>query len=214
MSISIYIIEDHPIMRRGYCSLINRESDLEVVGESADGETALQEIAELQPDLVIIDIALEGISGIEVIKRLRERGAQARLLVVSMHDEDTYAERALAAGARGYLMKTEADRNIVDAIRRVVDGGYFVSDHMTRVLFGRFSIGQRAVRSPLDALSDREIEVFELIGRGRATREIAELLSLSPKTIETLRSRIKTKLGIETGPELVKRAILWTDRPD
>ena len=216
MKYKIFILEDHPIMRRGYRTLINGEMDIEVCGEAETAAEALEKIPQVDPDLVIADISLEGTNGIEFVKRLQTEKPGLEVLIVSMHEESLYAERALQAGAVGYVMKKEADNSVLTAIRRVQGGRYYVSERMQdkiMLLFaGQTSPKELAEKTPsITQLSDRELEVFELHGRGLTTLEMAESMRISPKTIATYRGRIKTKLAIETMPELVRRAVLWIE---
>jgi DNA-binding NarL/FixJ family response regulator len=212
MSTRIFIVEDHPVMREGYSSLIAHEPDLEVCGESATAEDAFSRIPALHPDIVVADLSLPGVNGIELIKRLVAFDACGAVLVVSAHDESLYAERVLAAGARGYLMKHESAGNVVDAIRRVLAGHLYLSEKLReRLILSRLTQAPAAA-SAVDPLTDREIEVFEHFGRGRTTQEIAERLGLSPKTVESHRANIKKKMGIEHAPEFVQRAVLWVER--
>ena len=212
MSPRIFIVEDHPVMREGYSSLISHEPDLEVCGESATAEDAFSRIPDLHPDIVVADLSLPGVNGIELIKRLVAFDACGAVLVVSAHDESLYAERALAAGARGYLMKHESAGNVIDAIRRVLAGHLYLSEKLReRLILSRLTHAP-ASASAVDPLTDREIEVFEHFGRGRTTQEIAERLGLSPKTVESHRANIKKKMGIEHAPEFVQRAVLWVER--
>ncbi|MEX0601169.1 MAG: response regulator transcription factor [Rhodothermales bacterium] len=216
MTSQIFILEDHPVMRHGYRALINAEMDLEVCGEAGTAADALEKISRAAPDLVIADISLNGMNGIEFIKRLRAERPGLEVLVVSMHEESLYAGRALQAGASGYLMKSEAESRVVPAIRKVLGGRYYVSDRIQEKIMLQFagrmtaeeSVGQE---DPSTQLSDRELEAFELHGRGLSTREMAEAMDISPKTIATYRGRIKSKLGIESTPELVRRAVLWVE---
>ncbi len=215
----IFILEDHPVMRRGYRVLINGEMDLEICGEAETAAEALEAIPKAVPDLVIADISLDGMNGIEFIKCLQAKHRGLEVLVVSMHDESLYAERALHAGAAGYLMKTEAESRIVPAIRRVLGGRYAVSDRIEDQIMvqfaGRIPITKGAgLPDSLSQLSDRELEVFELHGRGLSTREMAEALGISAKTIATHRGRMKAKLAIESTPELIRRAVLWMQDED
>ena len=208
-------------MRRGYRALINGEMDMEVCGEAETAIEALEKIQQAAPDLVIADISLEGMNGIEFIKRLQTERSGLEVLVVSMHEESLYATRALQAGAAGYLMKKEAESQVIPAIRQVLGGRYYVSDRMQDTIMLQFAgrmppkkvAGQQ---NPFENLSDRELEVFELHGRGLSTREMAEAMHISPKTIATHRGRIKTKLGIESTHELMRRAVLWIEgeKPD
>lgn len=198
-------------MRAGYASLFAAEPDLVLCGEAESAEDAFARIASLAPDAVVIDLSLPGVNGIELIKRLAPLGGSWRVLVVSAHDELLYAERAIAAGAHGYLMKHVSAGLVVGALRRVLDGQLYLSERVReRLILSRIS--QTASPSSVDPLTDREIEVFEHFGRGRTTIEIAERLGLSPKTIESHRANIKRKLGIEHAPEFVQRAVLWVER--
>lgn len=206
----IYIVDDHPLMRRGYAFLLSRENDLEICGEAGSAEDALTELGRLSPNLLIADITLEGMNGIELTKRIHLEWPELPVLIVSMHDESLYAERALRAGARGFIMKREVDGVIVDAIRRVLDGGLFLSEAMSTQMLLRYSRrGLRPDVATIDSLSDRELEVFEMFGRGYSTREVAFALHISPKTVESHRGRIKEKLAIHSTAELVKRSVLW-----
>lgn len=220
MKSQIFILEDHPIMRRGYRALIDGEMDMQVCGEAETAAEALEKIRRAPPDLVIADISLEGMNGIEFIKHLQAEQPGLEVLVVSMHEESLYAERALQAGASGYLMKKEAESRVIPAIRQVLAGHYFVSnrvqDKVMQQFAGRMSTKGVARQQPfLGQLSDRELEVFELHGRGLSTREMAAAMNISPKTVATHRGRIKTKLAIESTPELVRQAVLWieSDKP-
>ena len=208
----ILIVDDHPLMRKGLALTLSAESDLDVVGQAADAEEALSVMDKLKPDLVLIDISLPGMSGIEPLKHLLALKPDLLTLVVSRHDEALYAERAVRAWAKGYVMKLEAGNEIVQAVRHVLRGGIYMSDDLKdRLLFGA-AIGRKApLQSPLEVLSDRELEVFEMTGRGLPTREIAERLHLSVKTVESYRARIKQKLNIETGTELLQQAVQWVE---
>ena len=211
MSTRIFLVEDHPVMREGYASLIAAEPDMEICGEAGSAEEAFAVVPGLRPDVLVADLSLPGVNGIELIKRLQALDACGAVLVVSAHDESLYAERALAAGARGYLMKHESAGNVVEAIRRVLAGHLYLSEKLReRLILSRISQAP-ASGSPVDALTDREVEVFEHFGHGRTTQEIAERLALSPKTVESHRANIKKKLGIEHAPEFVQRAVLWVE---
>lgn len=214
MGSRIYIVEDHPVMRRGYASLLEQEMDLEICGETGSADEARQQIPSLTPDLVILDLSLEAGSGLDLIKHLRAEYPDLPILVVSMHDETLYAERVLQAGARGYLMKSEAYPEVINAIRRILDGGIFLSQQLSTQLLLRFSgtTSSNAMPNPLDQLSDRELEVFEYMGRGLTTREIAEKLVLSPKTIDSYRTRVKEKLSVDSNAELRRRAVVWVEQ--
>jgi DNA-binding NarL/FixJ family response regulator len=200
-------------MRQGYAALVNQEMDLTICGEAATVDVARQQIAEVDPDFVILDLSLKGGSGLELIKDLQAQWPDLPILIVSMHDESLYADRALQAGARGYLMKNEAAEKVGEAIRRILKGHIYLSDSLSKEILMRFA-GRKdaALQSPLAQLSDRELEVFEYLGRGHTTREIAEILMLSPKTIDSYRTRIKEKLAIDSNAELQRRAFLWVDR--
>jgi DNA-binding NarL/FixJ family response regulator len=208
----ILIVDDHPLMRKGLALTLSAETDLEVVGQAADAEEALSVFDKLNPDLVLIDVSLPGMSGLELLKHLLALHPDLLTLVVSRHDEALYAERAVRAGAKGYVMKLEAGDDIVQAVRHVIRGGIYMSDELKdRLLFGA-AVGRKApLQSPLEVLSDRELEVFEMTGRGLPTREIAERLHLSVKTVESYRARIKQKLNIETGTELLQQAVQWVE---
>lgn len=215
MSHRIFIVDDHPVMRRGYAYLIGAEMDLEVCGEAASAREALDRIPDAQPDLAIVDLTLKGMGGLELIKRLQSQHPDILILVVSMHDETLYADRALRAGARGYIMKSEVESVVVDAIRRILNGGVHVSDALsTKILLQYAGASPSEEDSPLERLSDRELEVFEYMGRGSTTREIADKLALSPKTIDSYRSRIKEKMAIDSNNELTRRAVLWVESQD
>lgn len=208
----IIIVDDHPLMRKGLALSLDGELDLEVVGQAADAEIALSMIDKLNPDVAIVDISLPGMSGLELIKHLQAVRPEMRTLVVSRHDETLYAERAIRAGARGYVMKLEAADEIVKAVRRVLAGGIYVSEEINeRLLMGLAGGRDELAQSPLEILSDRELEVFELSGRGLATREIAERLHLSVKTVESYRARIKDKLNLKTAAELMQHAVQWVE---
>ena len=206
----VLIVDDHPIMRVGLATLINGQSDLVVCGEAENGHEALQAVNALKPDLAIVDITLEGIDGIELTKRIRRRDEHCTILVLSMHDETIYAERALRAGARGYIMKQEARGNLLKAIRKVLADEIWVSEVMANRIMSKFVAGGEMVaESPVSQLSDRELEVFTLIGRGRRSRAIAEALSISVRTVDAHRERIKKKLNLEDATALIRYAIEW-----
>ena len=208
----ILIVDDHPLMRKGLALALNAEIDLTVCGQVANAEEALGALEELDPDLAIVDILLPGMSGLELIKHMQALRPEIRTLVVSRHDEALYAERAIRAGARGYVMKLEAGERIVKAVRRVLGGGIYVSEEINeRLLLGLAAGRQELAQSPLEVLSDRELEVFELTGRGLGTREIAERLHLSVKTVESYRARIKDKLSLKTAAELMQHAVQWVE---
>jgi DNA-binding NarL/FixJ family response regulator len=208
----IMVVDDHPVVRHGLIEIINRSTDMEVIGQAGRASEAAQLIEQLRPDLVVIDISLEDGSGIELIKQIKSRHPEVRMLVNSMHDEKLYAERALRAGAMGYINKEQSMEQIVDAIRQVLKGRVYLSNAMSdRVLHRVISGGveEEAERSPVQALSDRELEVFELMGKGLTTRQVAAKLHLSPKTVETHREHIKTKLKIVNNNQLLRHAVQW-----
>ncbi len=208
----ILIVDDHPLMRKGLAMTLDAEPDLNVCGQVADAEEALSALETYNPDLAIVDISLPGMSGLELIKHMQALRPDLHTLVVSRHDEALYAERAIRAGARGYVMKLEASDMIVKAVRRVLRGGIYVSEEINeRLLLGLAAGRQELAQSPLEVLSDRELEVFELTGRGLGTREIAERLHLSVKTVESYRARIKDKLNLKTAAELMQHAVQWVE---
>lgn len=212
MKTRILLVDDHPLMRKGLALTIESESDLEIVGQSADAEEAISQFDDLDPDLAIVDVSLPGMNGLELIKHLLARKEGLLVLVVSRHDESLYAERAIRAGAKGYVSKLQADEEIVHAVRQVLRGGIYLSEALKdRMLFGAAAGSKSPMQSPLEVLSDRELEVFEMTGRGLPTREIAERMHLSVKTVESYRARIKTKLGLESGTELMQHAVQWVE---
>lgn len=206
----ILLVDDHPIVRQGLTEMINNEKDLVVCGTADDLHKALDQIAALGPDLVVVDISLKGSNGIELLKNIKVRYPKMRVLMLSMHDESLYAIRALRAGASGYIMKQEATEKVLTAIRQVLKGEVYLSERMEKRMMQQL-VGGRAVRtgSPIEDLSDRELEVFGLIGQGHGTRQIAEELHLSIKTIESHRAHIKEKLNLKNAAELVQHAIQW-----
>jgi len=207
----VVLVDDHPLVRERLVELINREADLEVVGEAEDRHQALEVIESTRPQLAIVDLSLKASLGLELIKDLQVRQPGLPILVVSMQDEAVYAERCLRAGARGYITKQEASRHVMQAIRRVLEGGIHVSEAVAHQMLAR-SVGRQPHKdpsSPIARLADRELQVFELIGKGHSTRQIGDLLGLDIKTIETYRARIKDKLGLKDAPELLQRAIAW-----
>ncbi|MEM9702485.1 MAG: response regulator transcription factor [Planctomycetota bacterium] len=205
----IYIADDHPVVRDGYSMLIRREPDLEVCGESGEGAEILRQIDALRPDLCLLDLSLKSGNGLELCKQIRSRFPNVRVLVVSMHDETLYAERVVRSGAGGYISKAEATHQLVHAIRQVLSGEVYLSQRMKERTVARSAGDLQGEGSLLDKLSDRELEVFEQIGQGRTTREIAEKLSLSPKTIESYRENLKAKLNLANSTELTRHAVHW-----
>ena len=204
----ILIVDDHPIVRQGIESLLAQEPDLSICGEAESAGEALDFLRNERPDAAVIDITLKGTDGLELTKSARAEFPDLIVLIMSMHDESIYAERALRSGASGYIMKQEVANSIVAALRSVLNGEIYVSEKVRQTLLGRLSGHQtRLEDSPIDRLSDRELEVFRMIGRGCGTRQIAEQLHLSVKTIETYRAHIKDKMGIQNATELVRRAV-------
>ena len=207
----VLLVDDHPIVRQGLHLMIDREPDLMVCGEAEEARSALHAISELKPDIVVMDISLNGPSGIEVLRTVRQADSKLRVLVLSMHDENVYAERALRAGANGYIMKQEATDKVLVAMRRILGGEVYVSDRIASKMLKQFVGGAPASRrSPLDDLTDRELEVFRLIGEGHGTRQISDQLHLSVKTVETYQAHIKEKMGLKNARELVQFAIQWS----
>jgi len=208
----LMIVDDHPLMRKGLILSLSEDPSLEICGQATNAEDAISLIDELSPDLVIIDISLPGMSGLELVKHLTAVEPTTKTLIVSRHDESLYAERAIRAGARGYIMKLQAGDVILNAVRRVLNGGVYVSDEMNeRLLMGLVTGQDRVAQSPFDLLSDRELEVFELTGRGYGTRDISERLHLSVKTVESYRARIKNKLNLDSAAELMQHAVQWVE---
>lgn len=208
---AVLIVDDHPIVRQGLTLLINREPDLAVCGDAEEAASALRRIEELKPDLIVVDISLNGPDGLDLLKNIRARDPNLPVLILSMLDESLYAERALRAGANGYIMKQEATDRVLVAIRRILAGEIYVSDRMANRMLHRFAGGvQVEDRSPIADLTDRELEVFRLIGEGHGTRQIAEQLHISVKTVESYQAHIKEKLSLKNARELVQRAIQWT----
>lgn len=206
----VFVVDDHPVVRQGLAQLINQELDLKVCGEAQTVQDALKLIPPAKPDLVIIDLSLKGKSGIELIKDLQVREPNLPLLVLSMLDETFYAERVLRAGAKGYIMKEEAPESLLTAIRRVLGGEVYLSDNMSSKMLRKFVAGRpETLGSPIDRLSDRELEVFQAIGHGMKTSQIAEDMHLSVKTIESYREHLKEKLALGDAAELLQHAILW-----
>lgn len=208
----ILIVDDHPMLRRGLTSLIESEPDLLVCGEAASCQAGLQAILESKPDLVIVDLGLEGSDGLDLIKDMKAQHPRTPALVLSMHDESLYAERAFRAGARGYVTKQQLDDTVLIAIRRLLNGEMYMSEKLGARFAQEFLSGRRLQKdSALAVLSDRELQVFRLIGQGQSTRDIAQSLHLSIKTIESHREHIKNKLKLESGGELLRHATHWVE---
>ncbi|CAM2965151.1 response regulator transcription factor [Rariglobus hedericola] len=206
----IFLVDDHPITRQGVAVLINQEPDLEVCGEADSAPKAFDLLQKAKADLAVVDISLKTTSGIELTKNLKVLLPDLPILIMSMHDESLYAERALRAGAKGYVMKQEASESILIAIRRILAGELYLSEKMKEKMLHRLVHNRKdEVVFSIDTLSDREMEVFQLIGNGFSTRQIATKLNLSVKTIDSYREHLKLKLHIEKGADLVRHAIQW-----
>ena len=204
----VFLVDDHPIVRQGLGLLINREPDLVVCGEAEDAPSALQRMASAQPDLMVIDISLDGPDGLELLKTIRLKEPILPVLILSMHEESTYAERSLRAGANGYIMKQEATERVLVAIRRILEGKVYLSERLTNKMLEQFVHGAGSSKNnPLTTLSDRELEVYRLIGAGHGTRQIADELHVSVKTVESYQAHIKEKLSLRNARELVQHAI-------
>jgi DNA-binding NarL/FixJ family response regulator len=207
----IFLVDDHAMFRDGLRQLIDREPDLAVCGDAAEAEAALQEIRKLKPDLVVVDITLGGTSGIDLIKAIKNENEDFPVLVVSMHDESLYAERALRAGAMGYVMKQEPAKTVKTAIRKVLGGDMHLSEKMASSVITKFMRGADEVPpSPLEKLSDRELEVFQMLGMGKGVREIAEEMNVTIPTVNSFRNRIKEKLQLKSSTEVMLHAIHWS----
>jgi DNA-binding NarL/FixJ family response regulator len=207
---SVFLVDDHPIVRQGLVQLIEQEPDLKVCGEAADVKEARMTLSKLTPDIVILDLSLRDSDGLELIKDIRNKYQHLPVLILSMHDENIYAERLLSAGANGYIMKQAAAEQLLAAVRRVLAGGIYVSERVGASMIERFAVtGRQQSADPIERLSNRELQVLNLIGRGKTTREIAENLNLSVKTVESHRQRIKKKLNLRSAPQLVQFAVNW-----
>jgi len=208
----IFLVDDHPLVREGLTNLINGQNDLIVCGEAEDSAGAISGIEKTRPDVVLVDISLKNESGLELVKNLESQFPLVALIVLSMHDEVLYAERALRAGARGYVKKRESTKSVLASIRRVLEGGVYVSERVVNSMARRFSSSSKAAESsPVERLSDRELEIFRLLGQGRTTAQIAEDLHLSLKTVQAYCARAKEKFGVSSLGELLRAAIRWED---
>ncbi|MGA2245245.1 MAG: response regulator transcription factor [Verrucomicrobiota bacterium] len=210
----IFIVDDHPLVREWLTSLINRQSGLAVCGEAANAPEAMQKLADSQPDVAVVDISLKGPSGIELIKELKQRFPEILVLVLSMHEESSYLERALKAGANGYVMKQEAARKVIEAIRRVLAGGFYASDDaremLGEMLAARLVAGKTPASQPsVELFSDREWEVFELLAEGKNAIQIAEELRIDVKTVHTYCARMREKLQLSSTAQLLREAFRW-----
>ena len=207
----MFVVDDHPIVRQGVGLMINQQPDLTVCGEAEEAERALQDIATAKPDIVIIDISLNGPDGLDLLKSMRRRSPELPVRILSMHDESVYAERALRAGANGYIMKQEATDKVLVALRRILAKEIYVSDRIANRMLQHYVRGaENEPHASVAELTDRELEVFRLIGEGCGTRQIAEKLHLSIKTVESYQAHIKDKLALRSARELVQHAIQWS----
>ena len=208
----ILIVDDHPIVREHLGELINQQKDMKVCGEAEDGHTAMTAVKDLKPDLAIVDLSLKNAHGIDLVKDLKVQYPDLPVLVLSMHDESVFAGRVLRAGARGYITKQEPTEKVMEAIRHILDGNVYLSEAMSAKVLKRMSGGQPGITpSPMETLTDRELEVFQLIGEGHGTREVADALRLDVKTVETYRARIKEKLNLPNAAILVQEAVRWVE---
>lgn len=215
MSKRIVIVEDHPIVREGYAQLINHEDGLSVVGQAATASEGLEVILATLPDLALVDLSLKGSSGLDLIKDLSKQAPAVRVLVISLHDENVYAERVLKAGARGYIMKNRAVDSVMEAIHQVLEDKVYLSPEMNMRMLQRLAgSGIGSKETGLEALSDREFEVLQLIGQGFKSRNIAEQLNLSVKTVDTYKTNLKTKLQLKDAVELMQYAMQWNLKRD
>jgi len=215
MAIKIIIVEDHPLMQKGLEMTMNAEMDMEVVGMASSGEEALSLLDKIRPDLAVVDISLPGMSGLELIRQLRMRNDALRILVVSRHEEELFAERAVRAGAQGYIMKMDAGEQVADAVRKIANGGIYLSEKISsRLLLNLTGGGDAREKSPYELLSDRELAVFRMIGQGRPTKEIAGRMHISSKTVDTYKARIREKLNIPDGARLLQQAMQWVKEKD
>jgi DNA-binding NarL/FixJ family response regulator len=209
----VFLVDDHPLVREWLASMVALEPDLAVCGQAEEAATALAAVPQARPDLMVVDLSLPRGSGLDLIKNMRAQFPAVRLLVLSMHDEASVAERAFRAGAHGYAVKRESGPRIIDGIRTVLEGKFYASPSLTAQLAGRmFGGAAHGGGSPEDLLSDREIEVFRLRGQGRSPKEIADRMGVSVKTIASYDARIKEKLGLSDAGELMREAVLWHDR--
>lgn len=208
----LVLIDDHPLVREWLTNLIHQQPDLMVCGEAESAPAAMEVIAASKPDVAIVDISLKDSSGIELIKDIKAAHPRVAVIVLSMHDERLYAERALRAGARGYIMKRETTKKVIACIRHVLEGKLYVSDQLASLLAEKFVDGSAmAVQFPVEQLSDRELEVFQMLGEGQETRQIAESLHVSMKTVQAYCARIKEKLKLANATELLREAVRWND---
>jgi DNA-binding NarL/FixJ family response regulator len=209
----VYLVDDHPLVRASLSNLINEEPDLAICGEADDAERAMREMEQLQPQLAIVDISLQqGVGGLELIKAVKAKVPQLSIIALSMHDEKLYAERCIRAGALAYVMKRESSKRIMTAIREVLAGRLCVSEPIAARFSDKNAPGKSHEKAPIETLSDRELEVFKLLGRGMTAREAARTLNISVKTVQTHCAKIKQKLNRSTATELLMEAFLWRDQ--
>jgi DNA-binding NarL/FixJ family response regulator len=209
----VFFVDDHPLVREWLTSMVSLESDLEVCGQAEEAAAALASVSVAKPDLMVVDLSLPRSSGLELIKEMRIQFPAVRLLVLSMHDEPSVAERAFRAGAHGYAVKRESGPHIIEGMRAVLEGKFFASPTLTAQLAARmYSSGDKSGKQPEDLLSDREMEVFRLRGQGRSAKEIAHQVGVSVKTVSSYEARIKEKLGLGDAGDLMREAVLWHDR--
>jgi len=205
----ILLVDDHPLVRQGVATLVGQEDGLEICCEAADAHEALKGMERCRPDLALVDLTLKDRSGLELIKDMQVRFPDVKILVLSMRDEGFYAERVLRAGARGYITKEEGPRKVIEGIRKVLAGQIYISERMATKVMAKIIGGAEPGESAVDELTDRELEIFELIGKGLATREVAAQLHISPKTVDSHREHIKRKLKLDTAADLSRHAIQW-----
>jgi len=209
---TVLLVDDHPVVREGLGARINRESDFTVCGTAQSGAEMMDTIARLNPDIVLMDLSLPQGHGLELMQDIHAQYPRLPVIIFSIHEESVYAERALRAGARGYLMKNELPERLLEGMRTVLHGGYALSRETSDRLLSAFGAPVKdQTESPIASLGNRELEVFQFIGQGKGTREIASLLNLSVKTVETYRERLKKKLNLSSGPDLARRAVLWVE---
>ncbi len=204
----VLIVDDHPVFRTGLAGLVNLEKDLAICGEAQDASQAMRALEALKPDLVLMDLSLPGKSGLELLKDFRAMSPRTPVLMISMHDETLYAERVIRAGGKGYIMKQEGPERIIQGIRKVLSGGIFVSERISTLILDALS-GAKSGASPVSTLTDREFEVYRLLGQGREPHEIANILHVSIKTVDTHRMHIRRKLSLRNATELIHHATRW-----
>lgn len=207
----VFLVDDHPLVREWMGTLIAGQEDLVIAGEAAEAPVALDEIVAARPDVAVVDLSLAKGSGLDLIKSIRAACPETAVLVLSMHEEPTYVERALRSGAMGYVIKRETTKNIITVIRSVLDGQLFLSDQFAQLMARRMVIAP-GTENPVESLSDRELEVFEKIGEGLEIKRVADDLNLSHKTVQVYTARIREKLGLGSGQELLREAVLWRER--